>query len=232
MIPYICVSNHSICVFLSDFLHSLPRTQCPHCQPSIHPGPFPSSAAWLPAGLPSPTQMSLPPVSSSSHPGKEVLIGQYEQKEPFPGSPRRRESEAGFEEPAKGGEALALKMLLQFGTWQSRGTARGGARRWGAREKAPAGTLHSFHLIRAPCDTREGAGCQGSSPHASPTAERWLRKGQQLCSHPEIPLRLYSVLLGSPPGACLAQCPMFAGQAEAGRQGPGSVVAIGPKGQQ
>ena len=113
--------------------------------PALHPPrPLPqfcSLAACLPA---SPTQVALPPVSSSSHPGKEVLIGQHEQKEPFPGSPGRRESEAGFEEPAKGGEALALKMLLQFGTWQSRGTARGGARRWGAREKAPAGTLHSF----------------------------------------------------------------------------------------
>ena len=86
----------------------------------------------------SPTRVALPPVSSSSHPGKEVPIGQHEQKEPFPGSPGRHESKAGFEEPAKGGEALALKMLLQFGTGQSQGTAEG-------REESPCLGLPSRH---------------------------------------------------------------------------------------
>ena len=49
LIPNICIS---ICVFLSDFFHSIPRTRGPHCQPSIHPRPLPqfcSLAACLPA---------------------------------------------------------------------------------------------------------------------------------------------------------------------------------------
>ena len=83
---------------------------------------------------------------------------------------------------------------------------------------SPAGTLRSFHLIGPPCDTREGAGCQGSSPHTSRLLNRGWEKDSSFAVTQKATRGCCSVLVGSPPGACLAQCAIFAGQAEAGQE--------------
>lgn len=91
---------------------------------------------------------------------EDVPSEEGEQKAPFTGSPRHRQSEAGFEEPVKEGKGLALKTLLQCaGSWDLAGPGNGAAGKKAPGWASLAGTPCSFHS--APCDAREGAGRPG-----------------------------------------------------------------------
>lgn len=90
---------------------------------------------------------------------EDVPIEEREQKEPFTGSPRRSESEAGFEEPAKEGKGLALKTLLHFAdSWDlaSPGTSAAGKRALHGPPRtglpAPASPAGAPALFTAPRD--------------------------------------------------------------------------------